>query len=218
MHHRFTWIKRLLISLTVCMISACASSVRTEVTTYQRLPSDSPLLSNLQTLKTYSIKRSPEQLRSLEYDQVELLLLEELGPLGLSQAPKGVAPNIMIEFDTKTSESTRIYIEPAYDPYFGYSRFGYARGYRGAFLGPPVYPYAGFPVERKIKVSVHELTVKFFNRDDPVKPIWEGKAKTDSEQLNLNQSMPYLMRGLFKNYPGENGKTVQVDIPTVTKR
>jgi hypothetical protein len=211
------WNRLALLLLIALNITGCASTVRTNVTVFQRLPS---VVSTQQdpSLKTYTFKKTSEQAKSLEYEEYERLIMAELGPLGLSPAAEDKRADISVEFSTKTSETVNTYID--YQPPGPWGRYGhYSYGYAGrGYLGGRFYSGPWFPVERKIKLNRHELKVQLFdntaaNAGTREKPIWEGTVFTDTNILTLPQTMPYLAQALFKNYPGVNGQSVVIDLP-----
>jgi len=88
-----------------------------------------------------------------------------------------------------------------------YSRFGY--GFDG--------PYTGRTDTRQMYVRRVEVALydgATYNTEDP-RRIFEGSAVSAGTNGQIDPVMPYIVKAIFDQYPGESGstKTIRVEVP-----
>jgi hypothetical protein len=103
------------------------------------------------------------------------------------------------------------YYDPFYGPYF-YPRFGFrSRFYYGwndpFWYGGGVDSY----VEYHSEIDLH------IRQAGSNAPLFDGRAQARSATNRLDVVVPTLVEAMFTNFPGQNGETVKITIPTRPK-
>jgi Domain of unknown function (DUF4136) len=198
--------------LTALLINGCTSSIRSHVTTYQRLEP----AALAQTSKSFFIAPN-STFQDLEFEHYKQLLIAELGPLDFIEAKDPSKAQYRIEFEIQSSKQNRTTLDYLPPMHWGATRGIYGHGGRymyDPFLTTPI------PVERTIEYTRYALKVSMFDTlHSPEKPVWEGKAFTDinktknTTNLSADNIAPYLIRSVLSGFPGENGSTKIVRLP-----
>ncbi len=205
-----TCMKRFLLSLLcsgALLLGGCATTLRSDVTSFQQWPADSAGAS-------FSFKRVGKQADSLEHKSYEDLARAELIKLRLVQAPAGAKGRFEVSLDygleTRVERSReavwddRVYW---YQPHW-HATYGWRPGYwvRDPF-GPRVVGYRNVARDvttRRLRVDISEGTNKVF----------EASATSSGAQKSLPVVMPYLVRSVFEGFPGTNGQVRMIDYDT----
>ena len=211
--NRFTC---LLIAVMTLALSGCASTIRSNVTTFNEWPSD---LSD----KTYVFERTQAQDQNLEFRSYENLIRNEVRRLGLTEAAPGKKPALKITFDYTVNVTDIHTVEPVYaDPFFygdgfygssGFYRGGhryYGAGFDPFFWGPPTVAYR----DRSFQLNRRQLHV-LISRYADNKSLYDVKVNSQGENPSLSMVMPYLVRSAFADFPGKSGATRTVDLKMV---
>ncbi len=92
------------------LLTGCASTLRSDVTSFQRWPANA-------ASSTYSFKRTGQQVGSLEHSAYEDLVRQALKPLGLNEAGAGAKGRFEISLDYGVSTKTVTSTEPVWDTF-----------------------------------------------------------------------------------------------------
>ena len=116
---------------------------------------------------------------------------------------------------------TRVVEDPFRGSRYGYggfySPFYYPRfGYRSAFSygwDDPFWYGGGIDsyVEYHSEVDLH---IRAAGNNQP---LFDGRAQARSQTNRLDMVLPSLVEAMFTNFPGQNGETVKITIPTRPK-
>lgn len=206
----FSWPMRyltLLLAALTLLLSGCASTIRSDVTTFHHWPPASGG-------NTFSFARTPEQAHSLEYEAYEKLIRAQLEKHGLREAGAEEVAPLRVEFnasiqgrDVRVIETVLVdswYGTPWYGPGFYRPYWGYPGLYH-PFYGPG---WGGMPVareqERRYTVFHRELKLKMTDTVSQ-QPVYEVTVRSDGKEGNLARLMPYLVESAFKDFPGQSG-------------
>lgn len=202
----------LLLSLSL-LLTGCASTIRSEVTTFHQWPSALPD-------KSYVFERSDAQAQSLEYRSYEALVRNALNQSGLNETAAKEKAALHVKVDTSISgRDVRIVetvlVDPWYgSPWYGPGAFGpygaYGPYWGGRYAGHPLYApmWPGMPVareqERRYTVFHRELKIKISSASDG-QHLYEVTVRSDGKEGNLAKVMPYLVQSAFAEFPGKSG-------------
>lgn len=168
---------------------------------------------------TFAFIRFAEQEQSLEQRDIEAHVASELGNYNFRVGPRKTADflvSVQASIDDGKLVTRR---EPDWDmTYRVWSRPVYDR--RGRIIGffPEYYPAYGVTNYRTYTETVYtrQLHVDIYDRKrydaGDFAKLYEGTAVNFSTSYNLTTASFWLARALFKNFPGNNGKTEQVQI------
>ncbi len=198
----------------VCLaaLAGCALGpppVRTEVTSFNAW-------SNLPPDRTYTFARTLEYQNSPDLQSYEDLVRQELGVQGFRFVPDPSQANLVVTLRPSVSGATVMLRDPwPADPYFG--GFGF-RGLRPLGWYGPYWGYGGFYDDFRdygVRVFQRRLELDIDSRATPATRYYEGRVESVGDSDRLPPIMPFLVRALFTDFPGNNGQTRQVDVPVV---
>ena len=193
----------------VVVLAGCASTLRSDVTSFQRWPANA-------AGGSYGFKKLGGQEGSLEHASYEDLARIELNKLGLKEAAPGSKARFEVSLDygvntraVKSREpifNDRQYWHPAYlHPALGWQPGFWARDP----YGPTVVGYRNVTRDvstRRMRVDIAEGNAKVF----------EASAASNGGNATLTVTMPYLIRSVFDGFPGANGQARSVEFDTET--
>jgi hypothetical protein len=185
--------------LFTTVVAGCASTLSTRVTSFQQWPPNA-------AGQTYHfVPANSSQANNLEHHSYQDMVRAAIGSTGLIEASAGAPVRFAVTFDYGAQE-TQIMTRRAYDPYFygppgfygppwGYGRF---YGAYGGYWGPewvdvPVVGYRDF-LNLQIRDVSHANT-----------EVYRSSASAFSSRPDLVNIMPYLVRSIFDNFPGNSG-------------
>ena len=195
-------------------LSGCATTppvMHTQVTTFNQwtqVPAD----------KSYVFGRTLEFQNSLELKWNEDIVRDELILKGFKEAANPAQAKLTVTLRPSiSSRDVRVRdpwpADPFWSPYGWYgSRFGHRPfGWYD--------PYWSFPQYTDYSVTVyrHRLELDIDARGAEQKRLYEGRVESDGDTDSLLPVMPYLIRALFTDFPGNNGATRRVDVPIDAK-
>lgn len=210
--------KRLMIAataaLTLLMLGGCASTIRSNVTTFHQWPDQLPD-------KTYVFEAPPALDDTLEWRSYQNVVRGELARLGFQDAGASGTPTLAVSMRFMTVDVPVRVIQPVYS-HFDHYWMGrgsfmrpYHRGYwRSAWRGPFYDPFwYGTP-------SYQETIVHHYRRELQVgiKSVKDGKRLFDVTVQNLSrnmstpQIMPALVHSAFAGFPGVSGVARTVEL------
>lgn len=202
------------------VLGGCASTVVTQVTSYNRWPQDA-------VGAAYVFRRSAAQDDSLEHQRHEAEIAAALGAVGLVSATEAVpprTPRFEVAVDTRIEQRDRRVVD-----WVPIGTFG--PGLRGGFYGGPGWgagwgpmhspfwggPWGGsVPVERTLTRFLRSLKIDIYERAGAAgetRKVFESTAVSEGNIDNLGVVMPYLVRSVFSDFPGADGVTRRVELP-----
>ncbi|OZI74399.1 DUF4136 domain-containing protein [Bordetella genomosp. 12] len=190
------------------VVSGCATpTVAARVTSFQQWPQGVEG-------QTYRFQTANAgQKDNLEYQAFQDMVRAGIGPTGLVEAQAGKDARFLVSF-TYGSKQTQIMVRRAYDPYF----YG---GYGGPYFGPRGWrgPWGPAPFWGPDWVDVpavafrNSLNLQIFDTARGNAEVYRSTAYIVSQQEDILRAMPYLVRAIFDNFPGNNGSEREVEFP-----
>jgi hypothetical protein len=209
--------------LTLLSLAACATPFRADVSGFQQLPAPQG--------QTFTVKASdPANDGGIEFGQYAALVSSEMAKAGYVPAASGAPADLTVKLGYSVDggkERTVVYDDPLYDPFWGYGRFGFGRGYyrpyvirtsRGAryiygWHDPFLYGAGfgrGYDV-RSYTVFTSGIDMKI-ERSATGERLFEGKAEAKSRSNRLPYLVPNLVTAMFTGFPGNSGETVRISV------
>jgi hypothetical protein len=206
----------ILAAIVVAFLAACASPITAKVTSFNQWPLDAAGAS-------FSFIRPADALNDLEQQAYEGQVQTELEKLGLKRAAPGQVGRIQVDVITGNGTRNKQFREPVYrDNYIYHPPYRDAAGnvYAG-FWAPDQFGsrYVGDrTVTRTVQVSNLRLRLLDAQGNTPGKPraVFESRAVYEGSNEDLATLVPFLVRAVFNDFPGQNGRvrTVQFDSKT----
>jgi hypothetical protein len=190
----------LLTALGLLAMAGCASTLRSDVTSYQSWPANA-------AGSSYSFKRLVGQEASLEHKSYEDLARNALNHIGLKEAPTGSKGRFEVSLNYGVNTVAQKSREPilANPTYWHPAQYHPVWGWRPGFwatspYGPAVVGYRTVSRDistRRLRVDIAEGANKVF----------EASATSSGANAALSVTMPYLIRSVFDGFPGANGQS-----------
>lgn len=187
------------------VLSGCATpTVSARVTSFQQWPA------GVEGQTYQFVPAEPSQANNLEYQSYQDMVRAGIGATGLVEAQGGAKARFNVSFRYGTSQ-TQVMVRRPYDPYF--NGYGY-----GGFYGPrPWGGYYGYWGPEWVDVPVvaqrNTLTLQIHDSQRGGAEVYRSSAFILSEQDNFMRMMPYLVRAIFDNFPGNNGAEREIQFP-----
>jgi hypothetical protein len=212
------------IPLLLAGLAACATPFNADVTRYQtQLPAP-------QGQSFAVVAEDPALAGGLEFSQYASPVATQMQRLGYTQATSPENATLLVRFDygiDRGRERVRRtgFSDPFYNPWYGYSPFGYRRGYGYRPIGFGRYPgfYRGGPWAYGMHdpffdsgydsytVYTSGIDLKIDRASDKAR-LFEGKAEALSTSSRLQYLVPNLVDAMFTDFPGESGRTVRISV------
>jgi hypothetical protein len=201
------------LGLAALGLSACAQSLRTQVTRYQAMPAPQG--------QTFIVVPGEGMAApgGLEFQRYAAIVAQQLAAIGYTPATEPKSASMIVQLGYNVDGGQMRYVSDpfGYDPFYGpssrffYPRFGY-RGFRSPFYygwGDPYWYGRGIDsfVEYHGEADIH-IRAAGTNQ-----PLFDGRALARSQTNRLDILMPNLLEALFTGFPGQNGETVRITIP-----
>ncbi|HJU98959.1 MAG TPA: DUF4136 domain-containing protein [Burkholderiaceae bacterium] len=195
------------------LLSGCATTIRSDVTAFNDWPAD---LGN----KAYVFTAPPPTEDTLEYRSYQVLVRDELGKLGFSQATDGAHAGLLVGMRFKTVDQP-IRVLTATDPFWpgpywgpawgpGWGRYPYYRyGYRPFFYDPMF--YGPLEVEEGVRHQ-YERQLNITINSDTGRKLYDVTVHNVSRVQATPRVMPALVHSAFAGFPGQSGVPHQVDV------
>lgn len=208
----------------IFLLSGCANFIDVRVSRFHELPTPAHKLSvpmikqefivrvpSEYVGKRFSLLTSAGQSEDLERKQYGYVIARELTLVGFEESKNA---DYLVDFKYASSSQIGQRVEPSMIPT---TRVFCTGGSAGA---PPrcapfstfqtMYQTVNYPfVKNSLDLWVVDAKTK--NR------VWQGSAQSSSDQIaDLHQWMPYLVRALMVDFPGDTGKSssVRFEIPS----
>lgn len=202
------------------LLAGCASQFGAQVTAYhqQGVP--------LQGL-SYRLQPDARQAESLEYATYAAQVRQQLMQAGMVEAG-GNRHDVDVRFDYSVDGGQPVHYQ---QPEYAYVYQG-SRPVRrdrvqsdGSVISywemHPVYGYdlIGYTTHQRV-VFTHQLRLTLTRSSTSAKPqvgmarLYEGTVVHESHSNAVNYTVPRMVRALFKDFPGPNGQTRHVEVPS----
>jgi hypothetical protein len=198
--------KRIMITAAAALsllLGGCATTIRSDVTTFHQWPAQV-------ADKSYAFETPAPQDNTLELQNYENLVRNQLARLGFHEAQQAPALKVSVRFVTADVPTQVLY--PAYAPFYPYSaRFGYGglrrRYWGGGWYSPFYDPFWG-PVPRYEVEEEHryhrQLQISISSATDN-KRLFDVTVRNVSKTMSTPAVMPALVQSAFEGFPGPNG-------------
>lgn len=197
-------------------LSACASSITSTVSRYQAMPAPQG--------QTFFVVPGGGMADNggLEFQRYAGLVAQQLQARGYAPASGPQTANMVVQLGYGVGKGQVRYVEDPfsrsryYDPFYSpfYRGFHYPRfGYRSPFYygwNDPFWYGGGVDsyVEYHSQIDLH------IRQSGTNAPLFDGRAQARSTTNRLDVVIPSLVEAMFTNFPGQNGETVRITIPT----
>lgn len=194
-------------------VAACATPFKADVSRFQsQLPAPSG--------QTFAVVADDPKLSGgLEFAQYAGLVRDRLARLGYTPAGDPARADMIVRFDYGVdSGRERVRstgVGPYWDPWYGYSPYGYWGRSRFGYWGGPWHygwhdPFFDSGVE-SYTVYTSGMTLKIDRASDG-RRLFEGKAEAVSTSNRLQYLVPNLVEAMFTGFPGNSGETVRITV------
>ena len=200
----FRWIGLSVALAGAAVLSGCATpTVAARVTSFQQWPADA-------TGQTYRFATvDPVQSNNLEYQSYRDTVRAGIGATGLVESQGNSPARFTVSFEYGVAQ-TQVMVRRAYDPYF-YGGYG---GFYGPRWGGGGFGYWGPEwVDVPMVAYRNHLSLRILDNTRNGAEVYRSSAYINTERDNLVRTMPYLVRAIFDNFPGNNGAERQVAFP-----
>jgi hypothetical protein len=210
LHHlpraRLAWPRWMLTALLAVLLTACASPIVTRVTSFTQWPSG---LAG----STFSYITPVDATRELEQATYEGYVQAELEKIGLKRAAAGQTARIQVDVAATSQGEEKTYQQPVYQDNYVFLppyRDSAGRIFPGAWVPDPFGPrYVG---ERTLRLTlyIHSLRVRLLdtqgNPPGKARTLFESRAVYEGGNPDLPTLVPYLVRAVFEDFPGQNAQ------------
>ncbi|MEO5659516.1 MAG: DUF4136 domain-containing protein [Polaromonas sp.] len=202
--------------LVTALLSACAFPITARVTSFNQWPAD-------MAGSTFSYITAVNPMRELEQATYEGYVQAELEKRGLKRAPAGQVGRVQVDVAATHRIEDKTFLAPVYeDNYVFLPPYRDAAGhiFPGIWAPDPFGPrYVGDqPINRTVQISSLRLRLLDTQGAGPGKArtVFESRAIYEGDNSELPALVPYLVRAVFDEFPGQNGRlrTVRFDSKT----
>lgn len=208
-------VARLLVLAAAAVASGCIGpQVHATSQSFHRLPPKSQ--------PTYAFAPLPEQEGTLEYGAYEDLVRAKLAEHGWTEVPRESADVVVVFQYYIDNGQPRMVTVPTWGQ-TGVSgsrttgtvtSYGGMSTYSGTTTYTPTYGVTGY-VPVTTTVFTRRLDLYVFQRPQDAaakpRPVYEGKVLSQGSTGILSSIMPYMVRALFEEFPGESGGVRNVE-------
>lgn len=197
--------------MVVALLTACASPITTRVTRFNQWPADA-------NGSTFSFLDRRNTAHELEQATDESHVQVALERLGFKPAPSGQAGRLQVDVGAAHRSEEKTYLQPVYQNSYVFLppyRDAAGRIFPGVWAPDPFGPrYVGDrPVSQTLQISSLQLRMLDTKPDatgtpPPNQPrtVFEAQAVYEGASGDLPVVMPYLVRAVFDDFPGQNGQ------------
>jgi len=204
-----------LLGVAALGLTACASSITSTVSRYQAMPAPQG--------QTFFVVPGGGMATNggLEFQRYAGLVAQQLQARGYSPASSAQGATMVVQLGYVVDKGQVRYVEDPfyrshfYDPFYSpfyYPRFGFRSAFSYGWNDPFWY---GGGVDSYVEYhSELELHIRGAGTNQP---LFDGRAQARSTSNRLDIVLPSLVEAMFTNFPGQNGETVKITIPTRPK-
>ena len=209
-----------LVGVAALGLSACATGLPAKVTRYSAMP--------IPQGQSFYVVPGNGAHSGLEFNRFASLVTQQMVARGYRPAASTAAADMLVRVGYNVDQGTQeIAVDPfAYNDPFAYRRGFYGRPYysRYGYYGSRSPFYYGWndpfwyrgglndPI-RAYTVYKSQLNLDIVRRADNA-PLFDGRAIARSQTDELGTLVPNLVEAMFTNFPGQNGETVRITVPT----
>ncbi|MFC0132810.1 hypothetical protein CR105_13335 [Massilia eurypsychrophila] len=191
------------------LLGGCATSIRSDVTTFHEWPQQLPD-------KSYAFEAPAPQDDTLELRSYQNLVRAQLGRLGFREASGAPALKVSMRFMT-TDVPVRVVqaVDPFFypGPRFGLASRFYRRGWGSSFHHPFYDPFGSFHqyevVERHVYQREVQVAIKSANDG---RRLFDVTVRNQSSEASTPALMPALVQSAFEGFPGPNGGARRIEL------
>ena len=195
-------LRRAALGLAALALAACASTVGSELTVFHEWPSSVGE-------RSFRMVRADGQADSIAHANFERIVRAELIAAGFRETPN---PRFEVGFDYGSREyfarSVGYYPPPYFHPYFG---FGFGGPHAFMSFSAPLswwaYDRDERRYERRLSLTMRDLAAQ------PPRRVYEATAVNAGLSPDMTSALPYMVRALLADFPGQSGTTRWVDVP-----
>lgn len=195
---------RLFLALGLFALTACASSIRSDVATFHEMT----VPGGERVMLTPMLE---EKADSIEFQQYANILAGHLQQYGYKQSGDQ-EPQLIAGFDVTINDGR----EKLENRLSTRSTLYWNRGFwaHGRYWTPifPIHRDPFFDDTEVVARTVYTATLTLELRTPDGEKVFEGRAETETRRKDLPKILPYLAAALFETFPGENGVTRRVVI------
>jgi len=190
----------------VALLSGCASPIIARVSSFQQWPSDV-------AGSSFGFLAPVDHTRELEQASYANLVATELTKQGLQPAASGQPARILVDMSVSSQLESRSYSRPIYqDQYIFRPGFRDAAGriYPGYWMPDPFGPRYVGNQQLMETIQVSHLQLRLLDTQGPSgsspRTVFESNATHEGSPSPLPSVAPYLVRAVFEEFPGANGR------------
>ncbi len=202
----------ILVSAAALGLSACASSITSTVSRYQAMPAPQG--------QTFFVVPGEGMAANggLEFQRYAGVVAQQMQARGYQPASSPQSATMLVQLGYIVDKGQVRYVEDPfyrsrfYDPFYSpfyYPRFGFRSRFSYGWNDP--FWYGGGVdsyVEYHSQVDLH-IRAAGTNQ-----PLFDGRAQARSQSNRLDVVIPSMVEAMFSGFPGRNGETVKITIPT----
>lgn len=201
-----------MVAVAAVGLSACATTLNTQVTRYQAMPAPQG--------QTFIVEPDGGMAREggLEFQRYAGLVAQQLTARGYAPAVNAQSANMIVHLGYRVDHGQVEYVSDpfgpsAFGPYWGrgsffYPHFGWGSGFYYGWNDPFWSGGIDSYVEYHSEVDLH------IRQAGTNAPLFDGRAQARSTTNRLDVVLPSLIEALFTGFPGQNGETIKITIPT----
>jgi hypothetical protein len=195
-------------------LSACANTLRAEVSRYQAMPAPQG--------QTFIVVPGEGMAANggLEFQRYAGIVAQQLQARGYTPASSTQNASMVVQLGYGVDHGqTRVISDPfGYDPFWGggygggffYPRYGFRSRFYYGWDDPFWYGRGNIDsyIEYHGQVDLHVRAA------GTNQPLFDGRAQARSQTNRLDVLVPSLVEALFTGFPGRNGEVVKITVPT----
>ena len=195
------------------LVAGCASTTPAQITTFNRQAAGA----DAWTGRHFIVQPLPGQAESLEYADYSLRVREALRRHGLVPVTDLHAAELVVHFEYRTDGGSVTGSTSSSSVSLGLGG-GYRTGW-GVGLGIPIGGTSeNIQYRHRLQVQIDRVRAASSGpapgESIPGERVYESTLVTRSESAAVAPQMPAMIEALFADFPGVNGKTVTVNLPT----
>jgi hypothetical protein len=200
-------------------LSACASSLRTTVSRYQAMPAPRG--------QTFFVVPGEGMAANggLEFQRYAGIVAQQMQARGYAPAPNPSSATMLVHLGYGVDNGqvrvvdygfrgSRFGYDPFWSPFY-YPRFGFRSAFYYGWNDP--FWFGGYGRDIDSYVEYHSQVDLHIRAAKTNQPLFDGRAQARSETNRLDVVIPSLVEAMFTNFPGQNGETVKITIPSKTR-
>jgi hypothetical protein len=197
-------------------LSACAETLNTQVTRYQAMPA--PQGQTFVVVPGEGLAASG----GLEFQRYAAIVAQQLAARGYVPATNAQSASLVVQFGYNVDRGQIRYVDDSfgygrgglYDPFWGpayFPRFGYRSSFYYGWNDPFWFgPGGGIDSYTEYHPQI-DLHIRAAGTNQP---LFDGRAQARAQTNRLDVVVPALVEAMFAGFPGQNGETVKITIPT----